>query len=174
MPRTPKMTPISVCSPLTVSFQAHQNWYLAGRRSVRASMKLAPLGLWKMYSSVLYFGHPPVTWQLRAHANVEDLLVRKCPKKKRDITWQSWCSILYPCLHTHKHMLLLNIQTLILLMPPESFLMLVDSLFPPFLPVLLTYSFLLSWKWGIFGLVSVFVQNISVLRESRAWVSLPL
>lgn len=98
-------------------------------QEISAGMKLRPLGSWKMYSSALYFGHPPVTWQLRADANVEDLLGRNCPKKG-DITWQSWCSILYPCVLTQA--LLLKHTGI----HPESFLVSVDSLFPPFLPLL--------------------------------------
>lgn len=36
-----------------------------------------------MYSYVLCFGEPPVTWQLCVDANVKDLLVRDCPQKKK-------------------------------------------------------------------------------------------
>lgn len=86
--------------------------------------------------------------------------------QKRNITWQSLRSILYPCICfcVHTQMSPLNGHS------TDAYWLISCILWfsLPFFSSCLR-SFLVTWKLGkFFGLVSVFVQNITVLRESQA------
>lgn len=102
---------------------------------LETAWNLGPQAHGKCTVHVLWFGHPPSHMAAVSRCQCRGFISTKLPPKK-DITWQSRCTILYLCVHTLK--LLLNIHTFVLLTHPESFLVSVDSLFSPFLPVQLT------------------------------------
>lgn len=129
-------------------------------------MKSRPSGSWKIYSSVLHFGHPPVTWQLQADANVEDLFVRNCGKKKR---YHMAVMVEHNVFFEHSSLTYIHLLNSCYC---ELLLSCIGRLFLPllFLPCF-SHSCLFSLEVkGVFSLVSANDQNILVLRESLSWV----
>lgn len=120
-------------------------------------MKLGPVGSWKMYSSVLYFGHPPVTWQLQADAKVEDLLVRN-----REISHDSHGAVYCVLVWTHKCCCLTYTHWFYWCLLNNFLCLWTLSSFIFFLCCL--RGFLLSWKSG--GEFSVLCQCLFKISQS--------
>lgn len=140
-------------------------------------MKSGPGGSWEMYSSALYFGHPAVTWRLRADANVEVLLEGGEKKKKsqrnlpqKEERYHMAVRARYTVSNFVHTLLLKHTHTFTVPIPPRFVSCAGLSL--PSVSSCCCCSFLLSWEnRGFFSLVSVFYRKY--VSASRCLVLVP-